>query len=86
MLEFLLDLARRPAFHPTHEIADRDMWRDLHEDMDVIARQRAVDDCRSHLGTDLLDDLSDPQAHFAPQHLEDRRTADSGIMEISIPA
>lgn len=38
--------------------------------MDVVARQRAIDDRHSHLGTDLPDDLSDTQAYFAPQHLE----------------
>ena len=70
MLEFLLDLARRSAFCATDEVADGDMRRDLDEHMDVVARQRAIDDRHAHLGTDLPDDLSDPQAHFAPQHLE----------------
>ena len=70
MLELLLDLARRAALGPAHEVADRDMGRDFDEHMDVIAREHAMNDGDAHLGTDLPDDLTHPQTDLAAQHLE----------------
>lgn len=46
------------------------MRRDLHEYMDVIARQGAVDDRHTHLGAHLPDDLAHPEPHLALEHLE----------------
>ncbi|KMS58805.1 hypothetical protein V473_08575 [Sphingobium cupriresistens LL01] len=38
--------------------------------VDVIARKRAVDDRHAHFGTDLSDNLANPQTHLAMQHIE----------------
>src|SRR5512141_1474003 len=65
MLELLLDLSRRSPFRPAHEVADGDMGRDFDEHMDMISRQRAVDDRDAHLGAYLPDDVAHPQAHLA---------------------
>ncbi len=68
MLELLLDLARRAPHGPAHEVADRDMRRYLDEHMDVIARQRAVDDRHAHFRAQLPDDLAHSEADLAMQH------------------
>ena len=69
VLELLLDLARRAALGAAHEVADRDMRRYFHEHMDVIARQRPIDDRHAHLGADLPDDLAHSDPDLAMQHL-----------------
>ena len=69
MLELLLDFARRTPLCPAHEVADRDIWRNLDEHVDVILRQGAVDDRHAHLLAHLPDDLAHPQADIANQHL-----------------
>jgi hypothetical protein len=70
MLELLLDFARRAAFGAAHEVADGDMRRDLHEHVDMIARENAMDDCHAHFVAHLPDDIAHPQAHLTAQHLE----------------
>ncbi len=42
----------------------------LDEHVDVIAGKYAVDDRHAHFGTDLSDNLANPQTHLAMQHLE----------------
>ena len=46
------------------------MRQDFDEHVDVIAGQGAVDDRHARLCADLLDDLPDPQADVAMEHLE----------------
>ena len=70
VFELLLDFARRAPLGPAHEVADRDMRRDFHEHVDVIAGQCAVDDRHAHLAADLTDDLADPDPDLAVEHLE----------------
>jgi transposase len=55
---------------PAHEFADRDMRRDFHENMDVIASERTIDDLHAQFVAHLADDLAHPEAHFAMEHLE----------------
>src|SRR5579871_3807542 len=68
MLELLLDLARRAALGAAHKVTDRDMRRDFHEHMDVIARQGTVDDRHAHLGAHLSNDLAYPETDIADEH------------------
>jgi hypothetical protein len=70
VLELLLDFARRSPPGTAAEVADRDMRRDFHEHVDMIARQYAMNDRHAHFGTNLSNDLQDPQAHLAMQHFE----------------
>ena len=46
------------------------MRRDFDEQVDVIARQRAVDDRHAHFSADLLDNLADSGPDLAVEHLE----------------
>ena len=46
------------------------MRRDFDEQVDVIARQRAVDDRHAHFSADLLDNLADSEPDLAVEHLE----------------
>ena len=69
MLELLLDLARRASLGPADEVADRDVWRDFDEHVDVITCEGTVDDRHAHLLAHLPDDLAHPQADIANQHL-----------------
>jgi hypothetical protein len=69
VLEFLLYLAGRPPLGTAHEVTDRDVRRDFDEHMDVVARQRTIDDGHTHFIADLSDDLAHPEAHIADEHL-----------------
>lgn len=69
MLELLLDFVRGATFGPANEVGNRHVRRYLHEHVHMIFRQSTVDDRHAHLGADLPDDLSDPEAHIADQHL-----------------
>jgi len=70
VLELLLDFAGRASLCPADEVADRDVRRDFDEHVNVILRQRAVDDGHTHLSADLPDNLADPETHIADQHFE----------------
>jgi hypothetical protein len=70
MLELLLDVAGGPALGAAREVAGRDMRRDFHENMHVIARQRCVYGLHPQFVANLADDLANPQTHFAMEHLE----------------
>ncbi len=70
VFELLLDFAGRAPFCAADEVADRNVRRDFDEDMDVVARQGAIDDRHAHLVADLTDDLAHPEPHFAMEHFE----------------
>ena len=70
VFELLLDFARLPAFCVVHEVSDRDMRRDFDEHVDVIARQRAVDDRHAYLAAYLLAVVADPDPDLAMEHIE----------------
>jgi len=68
--EFALDFVRRSALHEAHQVADRQLWRDRYEHVDVVARQHAFDDLDRVLCANLAANITDPQAQSALQHLE----------------
>src|SRR5262245_21531972 len=70
VLELLLYLAGGASLGPADEVADRDVRRDFDEQVDMVARQGAVDNGDAHLSTDLPNDLAHPEPHLAVQHLE----------------
>jgi len=59
-----LDLMGRPAFHQSHQIADRKFGRDRYDHMNVVARQQTFDDLDAGLRTDLSADIPDAQLTF----------------------
>ena len=63
-------IARRPAPGSTHEVVDRDVRREIDEHMNVVARQRTVDDRHGHVSADLPDNISRSVPHLSVQHLE----------------
>lgn len=69
VLELLLDFPRRTSFGPVDEVADRDMRRYLDEQVDMVARQGAVDDGHAQLRANLPDDVPHSDPHLALQCL-----------------
>ena len=67
--EFALYLVGRPALHQAHQIAERQLWRDRREHVDMIRRQHASDDLDTVLRTNLSENIAHPQLDIASQHL-----------------
>ncbi len=61
-----LDVARRAPLHPLHHLRDRTLRRDRDQQMDMVARQHALDDRHAQFGAGLADDIPDapPQIAF----------------------
>jgi hypothetical protein len=59
---------RRPPFDASHEVADGDTLRNLHEHMDMLFGQYAGDDLYAEFFADLSDDRSYPISQSAFQH------------------
>ena len=69
VLEFLLDSARGTPLGSLDELADRDMRRNVDEQVDVVSRQSSTDDGHPHLSADLVDDVTHPDPNIADEHL-----------------
>jgi hypothetical protein len=68
MWKFALHLVGRTAFHLSHQITHRQLWRHRHEHVDMIARQHASDNVNVIFRADLPDDVSHAQPDIAEQN------------------
>jgi len=69
VLKFLLDPVRRPAFRTLDELADRDVRRNLDEQVRMITGLRSADNVHAHLATNLADDVPHRDTNITDQRL-----------------
>ena len=67
--EFLLDFSRGTALHTLHKLAYRNMRRNFHKHVDMVARQNAVDDVHAQFSTNLTHNRPQPFPDTSTQYL-----------------
>lgn len=67
--EFALHLVEGSALHQAYQIADRQLRRHRHEQVDMVGRHHVTDDVDAPLSTDLTADGAHRQTKVTRQHL-----------------